>query len=64
MQKNNPIYFIRSVNEYEDLESATSALKYYTNPKISPANYEIGSYIPPPRYKSWVPKFLIKLITK
>lgn len=61
MQKNKPTYFIRFEKEYENYPDAQKVLK---GNQIILSNIEIGYYIPQPQYKSWVPNWLIRLITK
>lgn len=57
----NPFYFIRTEKTFDNLPDAMDAKK-----ELEPyfPNLEIGYYIPQPQYKSWVPNWIIRLITK
>ena len=59
-----PNYFLRFTRSWETIGEAESASKDLNQLyPLLPKN-EIGYYIPQPQYKSWVPNWLIRLITK
>lgn len=56
----NPEYFIRTRKSYNNLNAVNEDLKTF----YDWSKYEVGYYIPQPKYKNWVPNWLIRLITK
>ena len=60
MDEQKIVYFIRTSYEYKTVTEAQEFLNSITDSK----ELEIGYYMPQPQYKSWVPNFLIKLLTK
>ena len=62
--KTKPYYFIRFKSEYDTITDAERDFEFLDN-RLGICNIaQIGYHIPQPQYKSWVPNFLIKLITK
>ena len=55
-QGTKPYFFIRNRETYPDLTKIPKAA-------LAP-HLELGYYLPQPIYKSWVPNWVIRLITK
>jgi hypothetical protein len=51
-------YYIRYKKEYKTYQEAEKRFKF-----LGASNMEIGYYMPQPKYKKWVPNWLIRLIT-
>lgn len=61
MQNSTQIeYFIRTKATYSNSNLANQDLKEF----FREGSYEVGYYMPQPKYKSWVPTWLIRFITK
>lgn len=58
---NKPHYFIRTKMEFDSISKAKSCLQHLQD---FDKNYEVGYHMPQPIYKSWVPKWVIRLIIK
>lgn len=56
-------YFIRFQESYDNLPEATNALQKASDTTLL-AGLHLGYYLPQPVYKSWVPNWIIRLITK
>lgn len=57
-----PHYFLRTSKSFNSISEAQKANQEFRKhyPNILP--HEIGYHIPQPRYKSWVPSWLIRLL--
>jgi hypothetical protein len=72
MQTQQPIYKVSFKGDFYDYHKAITELKELAkleltnerNVKLRENDLEITYYIPQPQYKSWVPNWLIRLITK
>lgn len=59
-----PKYFVRTTKEFDTIieaEHHQELLEEYTELQI---RFNVGYHLPQPKYKSWVPRWMIKLITK
>jgi hypothetical protein len=60
----NPTYFIRFKSSHETVHDAEREA-IYLNERLGISNLiQVGYYMPQPKYKSWVPSWLIRWITK
>ena len=57
---NKPHYYVRFIKSFDTVYEA----KNYERQLPHKTSIELGYHIPQPEYKTWVPKFIIKLITK
>ena len=60
---NKPHYFIRFKGEWDNIPEATNALEQMIDTTLL-AGLHLGYHMPQPVYKSWVPKWVIRLIIK
>jgi len=54
-------YFIRTSQNFKNISEAQA---YMTAAGLPQTGYEIGYHMPQPTYKTWVPNWLIRSITK
>ena len=55
------IYFVRTQRAFANLGDASD---FMTEHGYSVSEHHIGYYMPQPRYKTWIPFWVIDLITK
>lgn len=56
-------YFVRFKTSYKSIPKANESLKFLKE-NFPELDIELGYYRPQPRYKSWVPNWVLRLIIK